>query len=352
MLIYKPSKFITLRHIYVVTIIAVCSFWMSCSASKSSVAASSAEPSTATQSTAKSRSVASSNNTFFWSARFSPDGQMLAVGGTNKRVILFSLPEFKVKKKHKIAGDIQRMAWHPTQPLLAVAATDNGSCILNTKRGKKTSLDGTNGGTRSIDWNSSGTLLASANYEESITFWDTRGKQLNHFEAKTGKSFVGLDWHPQKDEIIVLSDSVKIVTTTGQTKHVFDHRNEDVLMLCVQWHPSGDSYILGDYGNNDEPLPPLLQIWSENHTKLRTLQQSQREYRNVRWSPDGDQFASASDALRIWTKGGRLLYVGESESPLWGIDWSPDGQWIVTTSGNGEIRLWNTKAEFVRSISY
>jgi WD40 repeat protein len=42
--------------------------------------------------------------------------------------------------------------------------------------------------------------------------------------------------------------------------------------------------------------------------------------------------ATASDALRIWDSDGNLIAEGLSDDNLWGVDWSPDGKHIITSS--------------------
>ena len=62
---------------------------------------------------------------------------------------------------------------------------------------------------------------------------------------------------------------------------------------------------------------------------------SEAEYRNVRWSPKGEFLASASDALRVWTKDGDLVHVGDSPDLLWGLDWDGRSRSIVTVQPEG-----------------
>ena len=63
--------------------------------------------------------------------------------------------------------------------------------------------------------------------------------------------------------------------------------------------------------------------------------------------------ATASEALRIWTKEGKLVVESKStDDYLWGIDWSPDGKFIVTSSKNGHIVIWDNEANKIRKLEY
>src|SRR5690606_7620079 len=138
------------------------------------------------------------------------------------------------------------------------------------------------------------------------------------------------------NEIIVLSDHVRIYNDNGGLLKKFKHRDENVLMLCVKWHKSGKFFVIGDYGDNKVPYKPLLQFWNSNGTFIRQFDVSNSEYRNLSWNKKGNRLATASDALRIWSKKGKLLKTGYSEDNLWGVDWSPNGNYVITSSHFGK----------------
>jgi WD40 repeat protein len=63
--------------------------------------------------------------------------------------------------------------------------------------------------------------------------------------------------------------------------------------------------------------------------------------------------ASATEKLTIYDQKGDVL----SESKpfkyyLWGVDWSPDGSTIVTSSRDGLVTLWNNKAEQIKVAEF
>lgn len=64
--------------------------------------------------------------------------------------------------------------------------------------------------------------------------------------------------------------------------------------------------------------------------------------RAVVFSPDGKLAASASETIVLWdaatrTKLGRFEY----DSIVWGLSFSPDGRWLVSTHGDGAVLVWN-----------
>ncbi|MDH3651328.1 MAG: hypothetical protein OEQ53_16695, partial [Saprospiraceae bacterium] len=287
-----------------------------------------------------------------WTANWSADNSLLAVGGSNNEVLLFETTDFTLIKSYPLDFGVLRMDWHPSKNMLAVAADGSGSCIIDVEKDKIFELKGISEGSRAIAWNRSGKYLASASYDKSLSIWNPSGSIITHVKEAAAKSFVGIDWHPSKDEIITLSDSIRIFDFQGNVLQTLDHRKEEVLMLSVEWHPSGDLYAIGDYGDHDFKYAPLLQFWNKEGTLRLEVEESKAEYRNLSWSHDGARLATASDMLRIWSRDGKLLSESGPSDLLWGVDWSSNGEFIATSSIEGHIKIWNRNAKFVRELNY
>ncbi|MFZ6023394.1 MAG: hypothetical protein ACOYVG_02950 [Bacteroidota bacterium] len=84
------------------------------------------------------------------------------------------------------------------------------------------------------------------------------------------------------------------------------HREEPTGILSVEWHPSGNFFVSGDYGHDGEAVHSLLQYWTPEGKLFKTSKGSKMEYRDLQWNQDGTLLATASDKLRIWTKEGEL----------------------------------------------
>lgn len=136
--------------------------------------------------------------------------------------------------------------------------------------------------------------------------------------------------------------------TKGTLLKSLKHRDEDVLLLSIAWHKTGDFFVTGDYG--DEKVKSLLQYWNEQGELLKTIDIGKGEYRNLAWNLKGDRLASASDALRIWDKNGNLISEGYSEYYLWGVSWNEIGNRIITSGLEQRIILWNKKAKRIKTI--
>ncbi len=286
-----------------------------------------------------------------WSADWSADDQLIAVGGDDSLLKIYDSRNLKLFKSYRIQSMIRQLRWHPQKNNLAIATNDDAVSILDTKTGTFTKLSGIKYGARGIGWNFNGQLLATADNDGQVKIWNDSGKLLRVIKNETGNSFFSLDWHPQKNLIAVSGDDVRIFDTAGKLITRFQHRKENTGVLAIRWHPSGDLFATADYGHDKDGIPSILQFWKQDGTLIKTLNGSKAEYRNVQWNKKGTLLASASDALRIWDRDGKLLFTGRSEDLLWGLDWNSQSTQLITTSLNGHIKRWTAQAKLLKEAS-
>ena len=198
-----------------------------------------------------------------WAADWSHDNAYFAIGGNDSLLRIYSADSFKLVKSYKLEHTIERLHWHPTRNVLAVAGY--GFFLVDVERDSIQRLIGeqelkSDFIGRSIAWNRNGTLLAIADYEGRLSIWTEAGKHLRTIFKDATKSYVAVTWHPQKDEIIVLSEFIRMYDLKGNLLKKLEHRAEKVLMLSVQWHPSGEFFVIGDYGDMDFQYPPTVTV--------------------------------------------------------------------------------------------
>ncbi len=284
-----------------------------------------------------------------WSADFSPDGQFLAIGGDDKLLRVYNAKNHTLLNTYQLPSAVQCLDWNKDSKLLAIALDDKPVQILNIKTNNLNELVGTTG-SRALSWNFTGNLLAIGDYEGTLLIWNNEKKLIKSIKKENTKTYLSVDWHPKKNIILTGGDRIRLFDTTGNLLQSIKHRQEETIILAVRWHPSGLFFATGDYGQKENGIESLLQFWNENGTLLKTLNGSKAEYRNIRWSISGDFIATASDALRIWSIEGQLIYLAKSDDLLWGIDLNFQNKNIITSSEKGKIKLWSYKANFIKEI--
>ena len=267
---------------------------------------------------------------------------------------LFSSKKGSLLKNYPIKGTITKIKWHPTKNTLAfsVQGGQSKTSILDMNTGMRIELDSTNTfGERAIDWNTSGELLATGDYGGVIGIYTSEGKLVKRIPTGQ-KGIIGIDWHPSKDILVAVGEKITLYDLrTDSLTHIED-REHDVLMLCVEWHPAGEQFVTGDYGDFDYAYPPLLQFWSASGENIKTVERSKAEYRNLKWTEDGDLLATVSEKIRLWDKNGELVIEQLVPDLLWGIDWNRNDSKLVTTDGKGLIHIWNRNLKKVDELKY
>jgi WD40 repeat protein len=234
--------------------------------------------------------------------------------------------------------------------LLAIGTqtSENKVSILNFDSGNNIELEGISSeGARGIDWNFSGEFLAVADNDGQIGIFGVDGRLIRKIQHDNTKGITSIDWHPKKNIFITVGDRIRVYDISGALLKTIVHRKEETLLLCVAWHKSGDFFVTGDYGDNTYKHKPLLQFWNLKGDLIKSINISKGEYRNITWNRKGDRLASASDAVRIWDKNGKLLHQGSSKDYLWGISWNMNGSRIVTSSTEQRVIIWDNKARVV-----
>lgn len=287
-----------------------------------------------------------------WSVDWSPDGGSFGVGGDWTRLFDGQTMEVRGLRPLEQSGRVSKLRWSPDGKQLAVSGPDEATALYDIVTGGKTKLP-TAEGTRGITWNASGQKLATAGSDGALQIWSASGELLNTTKPKKAKSLTGVAWNPQADIVVTVSEMIRLYDGSGTLTHEIAYRPEakgPVLLLCVEWHPSGKFFVVGDYGNHDTDDQPELQFWSREGRWLKTIVVGGGPIRNVSWSPDGRFLASASDALRIWTEEGALQHVGPSPDFLWGVRWKPDGELVLTSSMEGRVTLWTPAAIPIKRV--
>lgn len=288
-----------------------------------------------------------------WTTDWSPNGKLIAIGGNIDTLAIYSEQNLKPCKSFPIKNTITRVKWHPSQNIIAVSTqmSSDKSCILNLETNEKIELNGISpDGARGIDWNYKGEYLAVADNDGQVFIYNLKGELIKKFvnQSNSTKGITAIAWHPQKNVLATVTDKIRMFDMDGNLLKSIKHRPEEVMLLSIAWHKSGDFFVTGDYG--DEKDKSLLQYWSEEGDLLKSIDISKAEYRNLAWNPKGNRLAAASDALRIWDPNGNLISEGKAPDYLWGVSWNKKGNRIITSGLEQNIILWNKKAKRIATV--
>ncbi|NNF35581.1 MAG: WD40 repeat domain-containing protein [Saprospiraceae bacterium] len=288
-----------------------------------------------------------------WTADWSPDGQYIVVGGNSGDLNFISGDDYSITKSVPVPQTVTNTSWYNDgkNVLVSFQMTDEGSFSFNIDTEKKTRIDSLpSTGNRAVGWNYDHSLYAIGDNEGMLSIYDSDGQLMNKFEGDP-KSITGLDWHPTENIISMVGSRLGIYDMESDSFNVITPRDQEVLMLCVDWHPSGDFFVTGDYGDYEIGLPSLLQFWDPAGSKIKEVKGMKSEIRNIKWSKNGEQLAVASNMAYIYDYNATMIRQNDLGSQLWGIDWDPNDSRLVTTTENGSVYVLSDKLKVVKMIA-
>jgi WD40 repeat protein len=305
------------------------------------------------------------------SVAFSPDGELLASAGCQRRneqnrcaqgaIYLWDAVATRLLATlHSDRPDtIYRLAWSPDGRRLASAGCqawdEQQQCRAGaltiwdvTERRSLYSLVGHGQEAYAVAWSLDGRTLTSGSRDGSLIFWDV---------AQQAPRAVLDDAHEREIATIAFHPRGEVLASASydRTVKIWDVASGNLLYTLeavqkqpvrnVQFSPQENLLVSVD-------LAGEIAIWelNENATLRKAFVGHSDQVRAVAWSPDGKFFATGSRDKRIvlWhaATGERVgpELLGHTDS-INSLAWSPDGQKLVSAGQDTMLIIWDLAAQ-------
>lgn len=272
----------------------------------------------------------------------SPDLQSFAIAGHTSLKI--SRHDGKLLQTMKGTGQliINALDWSPDSRRLAVGMTKCVALLDITidpstgqRVGSLNSMIFRPSTVASLKWAPNGDVLACCDHGGKVILISSEGETVAEVDA--AGSLQDLDWHPDGSHLIVAgyNGTLRKITVKGQVTDLLPEGSEPLLAVSIS--PNGRQ--VAATGERTTPL----RIWNYSDGTFSETGSVKLPDKGtaLRWSPDGQQIAVASNRLYVVRVGDGTLSAGERQSDRehWmnSVDWLTDSKGLLAVTNGGLV---------------
>ncbi|HEY8145995.1 MAG TPA: protein kinase [Kofleriaceae bacterium] len=272
-----------------------------------------------------------------WSARYSPDGTLIATTGEDGAALWEAETGRLVSRLAGHRGSVRDSAWDPTGRRLATVGFDGAVKIWDSASGRELrALAGPPSRFVCVAWHPGGTWLASSHGPSAIRVWDPNGGQVKA-TVELGAAVAACATGARGLAVGLATGQVFLIDPDSGTK--VELGRHDDWVRSIRFDAAGERLVTASRDRT-------VRVWSAAERRLiQDLRGAGERLEYAEFSPDGSQVVAAArdGTARLWdVASGRLVAtLTGHRGTVWDAEFDASGTRILTAADDGSARLWD-----------
>jgi len=275
---------------------------------------------------------------------------ILAVG-LGKSVYLWAATNSKVTKLYEFEGNdsVASVSWSPKGNLLAIGSHKGFVQIWDCQTSKEIlNVRVHHGRIGTMCWSPSGGILSTGSRDKTIAHRDLRTgvTPTDTIARSTGhkQEVCGLRWSPDEQYVASGGNDNKVLVWSKEklVNPLYKFPEHKAAVKALAWSPHQNGLLATGGGTADR----CLKFWDITIGQLKSSIDSGSQICNMVWSVNSDEIVTthgySQNHVSVWKCNPlkRIAKLSGHLSRVLYLAMSPDGQAIVTGSGDETLRFW------------
>lgn len=279
------------------------------------------------------------------SVAFSPDGKTIASGSMDQTIKLWSIEGRLIRTLSGHQDAVQSVAFDPDGTELASVSLDDTIMLWNRDGMMIRKIDTQSDGVTSLAWSPHGDTIATVGFDKALKLWRRDGTLLRSLQG-----------HQNTPWAVVFSPDAQSIVTGSADKTATLWRLNNDWMIRLEGHTSDVNQVA--FSPDGEWLVSAskdrsIRLWSQGGSFVREFKGDRSWKFAAEFSPNGELIAStgANGIVQRWQLDGTAIQPlrDASGSAIASLAYSPVQADLVTGGQDKQLRLWNAEGELVRA---
>jgi len=274
------------------------------------------------------------------SARIWEMGSLEAAGGMSNCIVL----PHNSETQDSTNKDVTTLEWSSSGELLATGSYDGVARIWSKEGTLLHTLKGHNGPIFSLKWNPAGTFLLSGSYDKTTIVWDVAQSKIHQQLHEHTAPALDVDWKDNEVFASCSTDKTVHVCKVGADRPLKIYRGHADEVNGVKWDPSG-KYLASC---SDDKTAKVWEVDSDRMEPLYSFDQHTEEIYTLKWSPSTSKHpllatASFDGTVMLWNvqDGSRFRIFDRHRDSVYSVAFSPSGDYLASGSLAGQMYIWD-----------